>query len=667
MRIALILIGIFLSFIAKAQYTPVDSTYTRVSLSYYNQAGYYIGKDSFHRRTVRYANCGDTITRIKYDTLIQRFPQRFITMDSIVDGGGCEECGVPIGDLTDSLDIRALNYLKSNANDTVGNYYTMWVNGANYAKINNLMYRVTNGTYIADLEPTQLVIVDGSNKRSSVTPDNIQVYEDGYGTTTIYDDHLTIDRALYSASANDEVPILGEVKDLISDSIATRPTLATVRNEISDSLAAFTGGGGDYIRKDQNDTVITHQTLWKDGTNETNITNDMILMTSDSTALTFVPNSFAFDNYNTGAYSFVSYNRMQIERSGYIPTASYEVPVLGEVKALINDSLDTRLASYTDNTNLEEKIEDKIGDKLLISGGSKSYNDATGETTLTITASGLTAEQVLDTVANTIQVGDYLKKTKDDSGDSLYIELLLKDAYKVVWGSNYWKSVWFPTNTTSGTQTWGIQWNNTGTVTAPTKSTTNKFQFFTRAENLQTTNSTTNVAGIRPSATVVGFGNSSGLGGFYMTAVWGPATGCSNSTQRGFFGMSTSTSNPTDVDPSTLTNIFGMGWDDDDTNVQFMHNDGSGTATKVDLGSSFPVTSADRTDVYRITMYSPANSSTVYYKIEDIKDGDVATGTVSSDLPSNTVFFAPRGYTSVGGTNTVTGFAIMQLELFSEY
>lgn len=431
MRIALILIGIFLSFIAKAQYTPVDSTYTRVSLSYYNQAGYYIGKDSFHRRTVRYANCGDTITRIKYDTLIQRFPQRFITMDSIVDGGGCEECGVPIGDLTDSLD--------------------------------------------------------------------------------------------------------------------------------------------------------------------------------------------------------------------------------------------TRLASYTDNTNLEEKIEDKIGDKLLISGGSKSYNDATGETTLTITASGLTAEQVLDTVANTIQVGDYLKKTKDDSGDSLYIELLLKDAYKVVWGSNYWKSVWFPTNTTSGTQTWGIQWNNTGTVTAPTKSTTNKFQFFTRAENLQTTNSTTNVAGIRPSATVVGFGNSSGLGGFYMTAVWGPATGCSNSTQRGFFGMSTSTSNPTDVDPSTLTNIFGMGWDDDDTNVQFMHNDGSGTATKVDLGSSFPVTSADRTDVYRITMYSPANSSTVYYKIDDIKDGDVATGTVSSDLPSNTVFFAPRGYTSVGGTNTVTGFAIMQLELFSEY
>lgn len=100
---------------------------------------------------------------------------------------------------------------------------------------------------------------------------------------------------------------------------------------------------------------------------------------------------------------------------------------------------------------------------------------------------------------------------------------------------------------------------------------------------------------------------------------------------------------------------------------EFKNADGSGTATKVDLGSSFPVTSADRTDVYRITMYSPANSSTVYYKIEDIKDGDVATGTVSSDLPSNTVFFAPRGYTSVGGTNTVTGFAIMQLELFSEY
>jgi hypothetical protein len=38
--------------------------------------------------------------------------------------------------------------------------------------------------------------------------------------------------------------------------------------------------------------------------------------------------------------------------------------------------------------------------------------------------------------------------------------------------------------------------------------------------------------------------------------------------------------------PSALTNLFAIGFDNSDTNLHLLHNDGSGAATKVDLGLS---------------------------------------------------------------------------------
>ena len=87
---------------------------------------------------------------------------------------------------------------------------------------------------------------------------------------------------------------------------------------------------------------------------------------------------------------------------------------------------------------------------------------------------------------------------------------------------------------------------------------------------------------------------------------WGPATGVTNASHRAFAGMRNTIAAPTDVDPSTLTNICGMGYDAADTNIQFMHNDGAGRATKIDLGAAFPKPNADRTAVYEIAMFCPA-------------------------------------------------------------
>jgi hypothetical protein len=156
-------------------------------------------------------------------------------------------------------------------------------------------------------------------------------------------------------------------------------------------------------------------------------------------------------------------------------------------------------------------------------------------------------------------------------------------------------------------------------------------------------------------------GTAANRGGFTAIFVWGPSIGVSNATKRAFAGMRPSTA-PTDVNPSTLTNIVGMGWDSGDTNVQFIHNDGSGTATKIDLGATFPVPAVDLTTIYRLTLFSPPGTTqSVGYEVENLDTGEKATGVVTTNLPTTSIALAQTVQASVGGTSSVVGVAISQI------
>lgn len=674
MRHIFSIIILFISISVFGQYVRYDSTVIHQNRLIYNNAGYYIGKDSLHTKRVRLVYCNDTVT-IDYDTLILRTPLRFITMDSIGAGGGCTECGVPLADMNDSL--RA--YLQRSASDTIfGDLYISDRPGFPHPTYPYLKLESVVAPYVIEV---------GSNNGISMS----RLGEDA--TMSLQNSNMQINReGEYTPSGDNEVLIQGEIKTLISDSIATRPTIVDVRSEISDSIATVSAPDlTDYVTKSQNDTITGIKVFGKVDSIYTRIQPysiymkneidfpDLSINMSTEEGFTFSETGYGFVSFNqtniivsdnASKNTTINNDHITIDRDGYSATGATEVPIVSEVKALINDSLDTRLASYTTNTDLEEKIQDQIGTKIIEGSGiTRSYNDATGETTLSVTGgSGLTSEQIFDTLAYSIRVGEGLNKTKSDTGDSLYIELKFKNALeRVVYGAGCHKSVFMATNTTGGTAHWGFQITATGTVTAPTKSTTNRFQFANRWETLVTSASTTAVAGFRTNATTHGFGNASGMGGFYYNSVTGAATGLSNSNARYFSGFSNSVSAPTDVDPSTLTNIFGIGYDDTDANLQFMHNDASGTATKVDLGSNFAVTTSDRTNFYRLIMYAEPNTTTVYYKVIDMTDGDTYTGSVNTDLPSSTTFFGPYGYTSVGGSSAVTGFSIMSIEVFTDF
>jgi hypothetical protein len=207
----------------------------------------------------------------------------------------------------------------------------------------------------------------------------------------------------------------------------------------------------------------------------------------------------------------------------------------------------------------------------------------------------------------------------------------------------------------------------TGTATSAIPAATSVAAQQGKVEYLVTTAAANAVAGFRLGALSVWRGNAAGLGGFRCRMRWGNATGAATATNRAFCGLANSIAAPTDVEPSSLANMIGMGWDAADTNIQLMSNDAAGVATKIDLGASFPVPVTDRSAVYDIELYCAANDTKIDYAITNVVTGVVAAGSVTVDLPTATALLAPRGWISVGGTSSVIGFALMSLMLESDY
>ena len=212
-----------------------------------------------------------------------------------------------------------------------------------------------------------------------------------------------------------------------------------------------------------------------------------------------------------------------------------------------------------------------------------------------------------------------------------------------------------------------------GTTTVAPIATTNLHAMMRRIDHLVLTAAVTAAAGLRGGTNFWRVGRSAAApGGFLARIVWGPATGVATTTNRAFCGMRP-TAAPTDVEPSSLLNIVGMGWDAADTNIQMMTNDGTGVATKIDLGASFPVPTVDRQEVYEMQLFSP-NSLTqsvsyrvIRYNTTDKTIAAQTSGTLTTDLPVVTQLLVPTVQMSVGGTSSVIGVAVMGMLVATAY
>ena len=83
-----------------------------------------------------------------------------------------------------------------------------------------------------------------------------------------------------------------------------------------------------------------------------------------------------------------------------------------------------------------------------------------------------------------------------------------------------------------------------------------------------------------------------GMGGFVSEMLFGIEDTSFVSGARTFCGLATSTSAPSNVAPSTLTNCIGIGHDAEETTWKIYYG-GSVAQTPIDLGSDFPVNDSD--------------------------------------------------------------------------
>lgn len=133
-------------------------------------------------------------------------------------------------------------------------------------------------------------------------------------------------------------------------------------------------------------------------------------------------------------------------------------------------------------------------------------------------------------------------------------------------------------------------------------------------------------------------GNAANLGGFYWNIRFG--LNLRGTSTKGFFGLiATHFQSNAIVEPSTGIDMVGIGWDSTDTNVQVMHNDGAGACTKVDLGATnFLIANLLDADILDFELYCAGNGGNVQYNLTKVISAVGATGTLSTNLPTSTVF-----------------------------
>lgn len=207
----------------------------------------------------------------------------------------------------------------------------------------------------------------------------------------------------------------------------------------------------------------------------------------------------------------------------------------------------------------------------------------------------------------------------------------------------------------------GLTLTAVGTATAANVATTNIHTQSKRLGYHVTTAAISAIAGCRGAASQFFTGTpGSGRGGFHFLCRFGPSLSSAAMTKKRIFcGLYSSTSNPTDTNPSGLSNIIGVGCDSGDANFQLMTRAGSGSATKVDTGISKSATVA--TEVYEVGVFAPPGASTVYIELRRLSDGLTFGQEISTTLPSATTLLNTYLWMSAGGTSSTVGVALLSM------
>jgi hypothetical protein len=206
-------------------------------------------------------------------------------------------------------------------------------------------------------------------------------------------------------------------------------------------------------------------------------------------------------------------------------------------------------------------------------------------------------------------------------------------------------------NATTSTVFGGAAPTGNGTATIRNVATTNFFTWMRRVGYVSAATGNAS-SGLRSTVLQFGIGNGTGRGGFHFVARFGISDATLATGARLFVGLTSSNAVLGNAEPSSFTNIIGVGLDAADTTLQIMHNDGTGTATKIDLGASFP--ESTNTDFYELSLYCPPNGIEVDYQVVNLSTGVSTTGAIITNIPLNTQLLTWQ----IWRHNAATGLAV---------
>lgn len=213
--------------------------------------------------------------------------------------------------------------------------------------------------------------------------------------------------------------------------------------------------------------------------------------------------------------------------------------------------------------------------------------------------------------------------------------------------------------------------NGGTTATARNVATTN---ILTRARRLGFVSTATAgiFGGFRTGVAQWTVGTGGGLGGFFTVIRFGTADAATVSGARAFIGMSSSTAAPTNVEPSTLTNVIGIAQLSTDATQWYLVYGGSAAQTPIALGTSLGAPTLTNT-IFELALFSsPNENGVVYYQVTNLGSGvsvsgTLGPGTAGTTLPANTTLLNHQIWRTNNATALAVGIDIVSIYIETAY
>jgi hypothetical protein len=232
-------------------------------------------------------------------------------------------------------------------------------------------------------------------------------------------------------------------------------------------------------------------------------------------------------------------------------------------------------------------------------------------------------------------------------------------------------SVFFasPASSTSAPNMLGGTISTAGTVSAQqTIASANPWQAAQR-KRFQTAATAASSAGMRTSYVQWFRGSAVGFGGFFFRTQFGQNLNVSGT--QSFIGLCASSGalGTTAGAVAALLHMVGMGYDTTDAstgNWQLYRNDGTGTATKVDLGAG---AARNTTHGYDLVIFCPPGAATtIYVKVTNIHTGTVVLDTsYTTDLPAVDTGLAYKAECNNGAVAAALNLEVAKVYIESDY